>query len=84
MKILAPAALLFLASTASALAQTPGSVVVNTGNKIDCVTAKGEQGFEATSWSIGGTVASKVTPGGVLGGTPSLKDLVITKTPGCL
>ena len=65
---------------ASANAQQDGNIVVNTHNSINCVTEKGEQGFAASTWTIGGTVTSgKPSSGAPVVSKPSLADLVITK-----
>jgi type VI protein secretion system component Hcp len=62
----------------SAYAQD-GSVVVNTGNKTNCVTAEGEQGFAARTWSIGGTVTDNIASKVGSTSAPALHDLSITK-----
>ncbi len=64
----------------AALAQH-GAVVVNVGGSVNCVTVKGESGFDATSYVLSGT-EGKQQPGGGAGSTataPSLTDLTITK-----
>ena len=62
----------------SALAQR-GAVVVNVGSAVNCVSVKGEVGFDATAYSLGGTDLTK--PGGPGGGSgkPNLSDLTVTK-----
>jgi type VI secretion system secreted protein Hcp len=65
----------------SALAQQ-GAVVVNVGATVNCVTTKGETGFEAYAYMLGGT-AGTGKPGAVGTGAgsskPSLTDLTISK-----
>ncbi|MDP9051527.1 MAG: type VI secretion system tube protein Hcp [Acidobacteriota bacterium] len=77
MKLLVSTCFSFLLAT-SALAQQRGAVVVN-DNGINCVNITGETGFNATSYSLGGTIntGNPGSPGGSK--TPSLKDLVVTK-----
>jgi type VI secretion system secreted protein Hcp len=64
----------------SALAQR-GEVVVNVGGAVNCVSTKGESGFDATSYSLGGTEAtSKVgSSSGAGAGKLDLSDLTINK-----
>ena len=61
------------------LAQS-GDIVVNTGGSVNCVNVKGESGFDALSYSLGGTVATNLAGGGVqTAGKPHLSDLAIVK-----
>jgi len=62
----------------SAFAQY-GDVVVNTGGAVNCVTVKGETGFDAATWTIGGVVATGNTGSTVTVSYPNLTDLIITK-----
>jgi type VI secretion system secreted protein Hcp len=77
MKLLLPAVCSVFLVT-SALAQR-GAVVVNVGGAVNCVSVKGESGFDATAYSLGGTDPTK--PGSTSGGSgkPNLSDLTITK-----
>jgi type VI protein secretion system component Hcp len=78
MKFLLSAAGSFLLAT-SALAQQ-GAVVVNTGGNINCVTVKGEDGFDARSYSLGGSVVTgTISSGSAASGKPALQDLNIAK-----
>jgi type VI protein secretion system component Hcp len=76
--LLAVVALVCLARPA--VAQS-GDLVVNTGGSVNCVNVKGESGFDALSYSLGGENTSTV-----VGGTgqqlkkPSLSDLNIQRT----
>ena len=79
MKLLLSAVCSVLLAT-SALAQR-GAVVVNVGGAVNCVSVKGEAGFDATSYSLGGSEATSKA-GGASGGSfgkPSLSDLTISK-----
>ena len=65
----------------SAFAQR-GAVVVNVGGAVNCVSTKGESGFDATSYSLGGSEAtSKVgsSGSGAGAGKLDLSDLTINK-----
>ena len=76
---------LFLSAVCSALFATSalaqqGAVVVNVGATVNCVTTKGERGFEAYAYTLAGT-AGTGKPGAVGTGSskPSLTDLNISK-----
>ena len=72
--LLCTVAILFIATAAVA---QEGAVVVNVGGSINCVTTMGESGFDATSYSLGGTDKK---PGPFQApNPPALADLTITK-----
>jgi type VI protein secretion system component Hcp len=68
--------LLFLVG--SAVAQQ-GAVVVNVSGVMSCVTAKGETGFDATFYSLGGTDGVEKPGAPERNKAPTLADLTITK-----
>lgn len=54
-------------------------IVVNTGGAVNCVTTLKENGFTASSWSVGGTV--NVSYAGIpRASSPSLSSIQITKS----
>ncbi len=52
---------------------------MNTGNTVNCTSAKGETGFEVSSFSVGGSDAVNPISKGSGAGKPSLANLVLTK-----
>ena len=76
MKLLGSVLLSFLAA-APALAQT-GSVLVNVNN-ISCTNLAGKTGFEATAYSLGGTVKPKKSDTADSAKPPALDDLSVGK-----
>ncbi len=73
--VLSAAILCFSAATIAR-----ADIVVNTGGNINCVTTKGETGFEAYSFTVGGMNTGTPIPGkGVGAGKPQLSTLDITK-----
>ncbi|HWW23063.1 MAG TPA: type VI secretion system tube protein Hcp [Edaphobacter sp.] len=77
MKLLLSAVCPFFLAT-SALAQQ-GAVVVNVGAAVNCVTTKGETGFDATSYVLGGTEGTGKPGATQAAGKPALTDLSISK-----
>jgi len=76
MKLFLVACLLCLFGV-SALAQS-GAVIVNV-NGITCVTGVGQTGFNALSYSLGGTVKTGQPGSGREAKVPSLQDLMVSK-----
>src|SRR5882757_9571711 len=77
MKLLLYVACLLLFVSGYSSAQT-GSVVVNV-NGISCTTLAGKTGFEATAYSLGGTVKPKKADNADTAKPPALDDLSIGK-----
>lgn len=61
-------------------AQISGDITINTGGTVSCTTAKGETGFNALSWSIGGSEMVALSKGAATGiGKPVLAELVASR-----
>ena len=61
-------------------AQAQGSIVVNTSNSLNCTNMKGEHGFDAVSFSFGGSNTAAANSGSGSGaGKPDLTSLTIEK-----
>lgn len=71
---------IFAFLVAGVAAAQQGAVVVNAGGAVNCVTTKGETGFDATSYALSGTLDKQDQPGaGQSVTSPSLTDLTISK-----
>lgn len=62
-------------------AQSSGDITINTGGTLSCTTVKGESGFNALTWSIGGAEAVTINAGAGSGiGKPILAELVASRS----
>lgn len=74
--------LVWLACLAAPAAWASTDITVDTGNTINCVTARGEKGFNIDAWSLSGSDSVVFSFGGVgrTSSRPQISTLSLTKT----
>jgi type VI protein secretion system component Hcp len=79
MKLALLATVFFVLCVAGAAAQTPGEIVISGVSPTNCLQGSNLNGFNALSWTLGGTDAVTFGGGGGTSGRVALADLTLAR-----